>query len=89
MEEVNIKKKIRDFLFETFLLGDTTTQFADRDSFLENGIIDSTGILELITFVEENFNISIEEDEMVPNNLDSLENIHRFIVSKFKNLSLV
>ena len=82
MVAVEIKKKIRDFVVETFLLGDKTTQFKDEDSFLENGIVDSTGILELITFVEETFNISIEEEEMVPDNLDSLNNLSGFIISK-------
>ena len=82
MKPEYIKKKIRDFIIETFLLGDTTTQFSDEDSFLENGIVDSTGILELITFTEETYNITIEEEEMIPDNLDSLFNLSVFILSK-------
>lgn len=84
MDTVKIKEKIRSFIVETFLLGDTETVFTDENSFLENGIIDSTGILELITFVEENFSLSIDEEEMIPDNLDSLDNLSGFILNKTK-----
>ncbi len=84
MIAVEIKEKIRGFVVETFLLGDTTIQFTDDDSFIENGIVDSTGILELISFVEETYNISIDEEEMVPDNLDSLDNLSNFILNKKK-----
>ena len=55
---------------------------AADESFMENGVIDSTGILELIEYAEETFGISIEDDELIPENLDSLENISGFIISK-------
>lgn len=84
MKAVKIKEKIRSFIVETFLLGDDTTVFTDENSFLENGIVDSTGILELISFVEETYSISIEEEEMVPDNLDSLNNLSEFILKKSK-----
>ena len=51
-------------------------------SFLNEGIIDSTGILELIMFLEETFDVKIEDQELMPENLDSLNNIQRFIVAK-------
>ena len=82
MDAVKIKELIRNFVVETFLLGDTDTKFTDDESFLENGIVDSTGILELITYVEEKFNISIDEEEMIPDNLDSLNNLSNFIQKK-------
>ena len=59
------KKQLRDYIVENFLFGDTETEFSDTDSFMEKGIIDSTGILEMITYIEENFDIKIEDDELI------------------------
>ncbi len=80
-----VKKQVRDYIVENFLFGDTDVEFGDTDSFMEQGIIDSTGILELILFLEETFGIKIEDDELVPENLDSLENIARFVGEKKDN----
>lgn len=68
----------------------TKTFYSDRggdklsndDSFLENGIIDSTGVLELVTFVEQEFPVTIDDDELIPDNLDSINNLVRFIETK-------
>jgi len=54
----------------------------DDDSFLEKGIIDSTGVLELVAFIEENFGIKVEDEELIPENLDSIDNLVTFINSK-------
>ena len=75
-------QQIRDYIVENFLFGDTDTKFSDDDSFMENGFIDSTGILEVITYIEENFNFKIKDDELIPDNLDSINNLVRFITSK-------
>ena len=72
---------VRGFIVENFLLGDAG-QLQDNTSFLESGIIDSTGMLELITFLEEKYGIKIEDNELVPENLDSLQNIVRFLEGK-------
>jgi len=69
---------VREFVVENFLFGDGEV-LKDDTSFMEEGIIDSTGILELVFFLEETFGFSIEDDELVPNNMDSLQNIARFI----------
>ncbi len=74
-------KELREFIKETFLFGQETT-FSDDDSFLEMGIIDSTGVLELVAFLETRFGISIEDEELVPENLDSINNLVRFVTSK-------
>jgi acyl carrier protein len=66
---------------ENFLFGDEST-FTDRDSFLELGIIDSTGVLELVEFVERTWSLVVEDDELVPENLDSIENLVHFIEHK-------
>ena len=73
---------IRKYINENFLFGDEAEEIKIDDSFMENGIIDSTGILELIEFVEQSFNITVEDDELIPENLDSLGNLSRFILMK-------
>ena len=75
-------KVIRGFVVMNYLLGDETRAFTDDDSFLESGIMDSTGILELIEFVEDTYDLTIEDAEMVPENLDSVNNICEFIKNK-------
>jgi len=82
---VDIKEKIRQFIIDNFFFGSTSESFLDADSFLDNGIIDSTGILELIEFIEENFQITTENDELIPENLDSLNNVTRFVQKKMNN----
>jgi len=73
--------KVRGFVIENFLFGDGEV-LKDDTSFMEEGIIDSTGILELVFFIEETFGFSVEDDELVPENMDSLQNIDRFIDRK-------
>jgi len=73
--------KVREFVVENFLFGDGE-KLMDDTSFMEEGIIDSTGILELVFFLEETFGFSVEDDELVPENMDSLQNIARFVDRK-------
>lgn len=77
----DIKKIIRAFIVENFLFGDDEG-FKDASSFMDEGIIDSTGILELIDFIEENCDISVEDEEMIPENLDSLNNVVAYVERK-------
>ena len=72
---------VKDYIVENFLFGDDK-QLQEDTSFLDSGIIDSTGILELVTFLEVEFNIEIADDELIPENLDSLTNISKFIDGK-------
>ena len=81
-EQAAIKTTIRKFLVDNFLFGDNSLQFSDSDSFLETNLIDSTGIMELVSFIEQNFEITIEDNEILPENLDSLTNVARFVQSK-------
>ena len=74
-------EKIRTFVVDNFLFGDGS-HLTDDTSFLEERIIDSTGILQIISFLEEEFNIKINDDEILPENLDSLNNITSFLNSK-------
>ncbi len=78
----DIKTNLREYIVENFLFGDTETAFTDDDSFMEEGILDSTGILDIISHVEATFNIKIDDDEILPENLDSLTKMEIFIKSK-------
>ena len=73
---------VKQFIVDNFMFGNESEEIANNDSFMENGIIDSTGILELIDFTEETYGISIDDNELIPENLDSLDNISRFILLK-------
>ncbi len=75
------KKKIREFIVENFLFGDDEG-LHNATSFLDDGIIDSTGILELVTFLEERFGILVDDEELVPENLDSIDNIGLYLEKK-------
>lgn len=77
-----MREKIRKFINDNFLFGQGESSFTDDDSFLDKGIIDSTGVLELVAFLEEQFGIKVEDEELVPENLDSTNNLVNFINSK-------
>ena len=76
-----VEEQVRNFITENFLFGEEK-KVADTDSFLENGIIDSTGVLEVVSFVEDTFNIKVKDEEMIPENLDSISNLVNFINKK-------
>ena len=80
-----IKIDVRTFIINNFFFGGMGIPFGDKESFLEKGIVDSTGILELINFIEIEYGITIEEEEMLPENLDSLNNISKFVTFKQNN----
>ena len=83
---MNYLNTIKDFVLENFLFGDDG-QLTEDTSFLESGIVDSTGVLELVTFLENTFDIRIEDDELVPENLDNLKSITRFLELKLNHNS--
>ncbi len=78
----SITQIIKNFILENFLFGADEDTLDHNDSFLEKGIIDSTGVLELVSFIEEEFSISVEDEELVPENLDSVHILARFIKRK-------
>jgi len=77
-----IKSSLRTYITDSLLPASGIASFEDGDSFLEKGIIDSTGILELLEFIEGKFQIHVEDDEVVPDNLDSLDKLSSFIYRK-------
>jgi acyl carrier protein len=82
MAEEALAAEIREFIVANFLFGQEGDGFAPDQSFLESGIIDSTGLLELVAFVEQRYGIAVGDRELIPENLDSLENISRFVTRK-------
>ena len=81
MEPGDIESEIRDFVITNFLFG-KAGGLTDQESLLENGVIDSTGVLELVGFLQEQFGIHVEDDEIVPANLDSIHNLVDYISRK-------
>ena len=77
-----LKEKIRAYILENFLFGDTTRTFGDWDSLLGKGIIDSTGVLELVAHLQESYGITVEDEEIMPDNLDSVTNLAAYIQRK-------
>ena len=79
---MSVESKLREFLLENFLFTDDQAALSNESSFLAQGILNSTGIMEVILFVEEEFEISVADREMVPDNLDSINALAAFIERK-------
>jgi acyl carrier protein len=79
MHEAEIKEKVRDYLKSNFFIYQDAT-IEDNTSFLEARIVDSTGLMEIVFFIQTEFNITIEDKDLLPNNLDSINNITRFLI---------
>jgi len=77
-----VATKIGDYLSRNFLFSENGFEYEDDASFLELGIIDSFGFVELLHWVEEEFGISVADDEIVPDNFDSVRKLSSFILGK-------
>ena len=77
----DIKRDIRHFVIETFLFGEGSS-LTDEASFLEQGIVDSTGVLELVAHLEGTYGIKVKDEELIPDNLDSINSIANFLARK-------
>jgi acyl carrier protein len=78
----DLKRSIREFIEMSFLFREGRVQLADEESLLAAGLIDSTGILELVTYLETQFGIVVEDEEIVPENLDSVNQIAAYVARK-------
>ena len=78
---MELNAQIRTFILSNFYVADPST-VTDATSLLQEGIVDSTGVLEVISFLEMTYGITVDDSEMVPENLDSIESIARFVTSK-------
>ncbi|HUX90601.1 MAG TPA: acyl carrier protein [Gallionellaceae bacterium] len=81
MNIIYIKDQVRAFMTSNFYVADPS-MLEGRTSLLDRGIIDSTGVLEVILFIEDTFGIEVKDNEMLPDNLDSIEQIANFIARK-------
>jgi acyl carrier protein len=81
-DPIALKKSLRDFLTQSILPLARVAAFGDNESFLEKGILDSTGVLELVGHIENQFSLRVEADEITPENLDSLDKLAAFITRK-------
>lgn len=79
---MTIEQAIKDYVAENFLFSDDGYNLPDDVSFLEEGIVDSTGVLELILFVEETYGITVANEDVLPENFDSVTNLAAFIRRK-------
>lgn len=83
----SIQSDVRNFVADNFLFGEDPASLQNDDSFLETGIIDSTGVLELVAFIEDQYSVEVDDDELVPENLDSIDRLINFIETKLKELA--
>jgi acyl carrier protein len=77
-----LRDKVRDFILENYLFTTDTSAIGYDDSLLDRGIVDSTGMLEIIFFIEEQLGVKVKDEEMVPDNLDSVNKIAQFVHGK-------
>jgi acyl carrier protein len=79
---MQLREQIRGFIIENFLFGDAEPLTDDAVSLLDNGIVDSVGVLEMVAWLEENHGLKVEDQELVPENFDSVERLTRFVERK-------
>ena len=80
--QVDVRSDIREFIVDNFLFREDRESVSDTESLLENGLMDSTGVLELVAFLESDIGIEIQDNEIVPENFDSIENISNYANAK-------
>ena len=76
---MDIKTKIRDHIATNILYSDNGFEYGDDASFLEEGIVDSVGIMELVLFIEENFGLTVDDEDLTPDNFDSVDRLAEYI----------
>jgi acyl carrier protein len=79
---MDVKSRVRQYIVDSILMVNDGTELGDRTSLLERNILDSTGVLELASFLEEEFQIQVADHELVPANLDTLEGIANYVQRK-------
>jgi acyl carrier protein len=80
--EHQLRSEIRQFVLDDLLMGDTASMLDDDESFLETGTIDSIGVLDVVRFLEHNFQLKVRDHELVPENLDSVNRLVQFVMRK-------
>jgi len=78
----DLRATLRSYIMDNFLMSDDPTALDDGQSLLDTGVIDSTGVLELIQYLEETYAFAVEDEELVPENLDSVDHLVAFVGRK-------
>jgi acyl carrier protein len=73
---------LRKYILENYLFTDDDSELNNNDSFLDLGIIDSTGIMEVVLFIEMEFDIEVDDEDLLPENLDTINNLVKFIATR-------
>jgi acyl carrier protein len=79
---MSVKQQVRRFILANYLFTEDEKKLSDSESLMQSGTMDSTGILEMIMFLEETFSIKVADEEMIPSNLDSVQNVVGFVERK-------
>jgi acyl carrier protein len=79
---MSIEMKVKEYIAKNLLFSDNGFQYADNASFLEEGIVDSVGVMELVAFVEENFGVKVDDLDVTPDNFDSVSKLAGYIHKK-------
>ena len=82
MNQDEYRTKLRTLILESYLFTDDDSELDDEDSFLDTGILDSMGIMELIAFLDDEFGVKVAEEEMIPENLDSISNLLKYLSAR-------
>lgn len=80
--ERQYERELRQYVIDNFLFGQGGSELKNDDSFMERGIVDSTGVLELVAFLEEQFQVKVEDEDLIPANLDSINNLLLYLKKK-------
>jgi acyl carrier protein len=80
--EQQTESELRQYVIDNFLFGQGGSDLKNEDSFMERGIVDSTGVLELVAFLEEKFRVKVEDEDLIPSNLDSINNLVQYLKRK-------
>jgi len=81
-DPATVERDVTKFIVDNFLFGNTAEAPAPTTSFMETALIDSTGVLELVGYIEEKYGFKVADDELVPENLDSVANLAAFVARK-------
>lgn len=84
---MTVKQLVRQYIANNFLFSNDGYHLSDEASLLEEGIVDSTGVLELVMFVEETFNIAVNDEEIIPDNFDSVSKLTAYITRKMAQVT--
>jgi acyl carrier protein len=79
-----LNDELRKFVTDNFMYGKPYEGFADDDSFIERGIIDSTAVMELVAFLEGRYGIKLQDQDLIPDNLDSINSLARFVENRLQ-----